>query len=233
MKPAPKVAAFDVFGTVVDWHGSICEAVIDLKLEVSPSEFALAWRSLYQPAMAKVRQGQIGWTSIDVLHRQNLDQILDRFNINHLNESQKVELNLVWHRLRPWPDAVEGLHRLRKGMMICTLSNGNLALLADMAKAAGLPWDLILSAETYQRYKPDPESYRGLCKTWDIPGESLLFVAAHKDDLDAAYAATGCQTAFIVRPEEFGPQKGVDLGPEPRFTYHAEGFVDLAEHLGL
>jgi len=107
MKPAPSVAAFDVFGTVVDWHGSICQAVRDLKLEVSPSEFALAWRSLYQPAMAKVRQGQIAWTSIDVLHRQNLDQILDRFNIRHLSEAQKVDLNLVWHRLKPWPDAVE------------------------------------------------------------------------------------------------------------------------------
>ena len=233
MKPAPSVAAFDVFGTVVDWHGSICQAVRDLKLEVSPSEFALAWRSLYQPAMAKVRQGQIAWTSIDVLHRQNLDQILDRFNIRHLSEAQKVDLNLVWHRLKPWPDAVEGLQRLRKGMMICTLSNGNLALLANMAKSAALPWDLILSAETYKHYKPDPESYQGLCKTWDIQGESLLFVAAHKSDLDAAQAATGCQTAFIVRPDEFGPEPQENLGREARFTYHAEGFIDLAEQLGL
>jgi len=233
MKPSPRVAAFDVFGTVVDWHGSICRAVIDLKLDVSPSEFALAWRGLYQPAMAKVHEGRIGWTSIDVLHRQNLDQILDRFNILHLSEAQKVELNLVWHRLKPWPDAIEGLHRLRKGMMICTLSNGNLALLANMAKSAGLPWDLILSAETYKHYKPDPESYQGLCKTWNIQGDSLLFVAAHKSDLDAAHAATGCQTAFIVRPDEFGPEQQANLGPEARFTYHADGFVDLAEQLGL
>jgi 2-haloacid dehalogenase len=118
-------------------------------------------------------------------------------------------------------------------MMICTLSNGNLALLANMAKSAALPWDLILSAETYKHYKPDPESYQGLCKTWDIEGESLLFVAAHKSDLDAAQAATGCQTAFIVRPDEFGPEPQENLGREARFTYHAEGFIDLAEQLGL
>jgi len=229
----PKVAAFDVFGTVVDWHGSICEAVEALKLDVSPSEFALAWRSLYQPAMARVRQGEVGWTSIDVLHRQNLDQVLDRFKIEHLSAAQEHALNQVWHRLKPWPDAVEGLQRLRKGMMICTLSNGNLALLAHMAKSAGLPWDLILSAENYRHYKPDPKSYQGLCETWDIDGASLLFVAAHKDDLDAAYAATGCKTAYIVRPREFGPVQRVDLGQEARFTYHAEGFIDLAQQLGL
>ncbi|NCV26001.1 MAG: haloacid dehalogenase type II, partial [Betaproteobacteria bacterium] len=152
----PKVAAFDVFGTVVDWHGSICEAVEALKLDVSPSEFALAWRSLYQPAMARVRQGEVGWTSIDVLHRQNLDQVLDRFKIEHLSAAQKHALNQVWHRLKPWPDAVEGLQRLRKGMMICTLSNGNLSLLANMAKFGSLPWDLILSAEVFKHYKPDP-----------------------------------------------------------------------------
>lgn len=233
MKLLPKVAAFDVFGTVVDWHGSICEAVQSLGLEVEPSAFALAWRQLYQPAMAKVREGRIGWTSIDVLHRQNLDQILERFGIEHLTELQKIELNKIWHRLKPWPDSVAGLHRLRQGMMICTLSNGNLALLANMAKAAGLPWDLILSAESYRHYKPDPQSYQGLCETWNIDGESLLFVAAHKDDLDAAYAATGCQTAFIMRPLEFGPQQAENLEFEARFTYHAHGLTDLALQLGL
>lgn len=233
MKSLPKVAAFDVFGTVVDWHGSICKAVSSLELEVDPSAFALAWRSLYQPAMAKVREGRVGWTSIDVLHRENLDQILDQFKIRHLTELQKVELNKIWHRLTPWPDSVEGLQRLRMGMMTCTLSNGNLALLAHMAKAAGLAWDLILSAETYRHYKPDPQSYQGLCKTWDIEGDSLLFVAAHKDDLDAAHAATGCQTAFIVRPEEFGNSESKDLRPESRFTYHAHGLKDLATQLGL
>ena len=221
---------FRSFGTVVDWHGSICQAVRDLKLEVSPSEFALAWRSLYQPAMAKVRQGQIAWTSIDVLHRQNLDQILDRFKIRHLSEAQKVDLNLVWHRLKPWPDAVEGLQRLRKGMMICTLSNGNLALLANMAKHAGLPWDLILSAEVFRHYKPDPETYLGVAEIFDLQPSEVMLVAAHEDDLDAAKAC-GLQTAFVERPDEYGIGVTVPKGDLQRFTYSARDFNDLADQI--
>lgn len=229
----PKVAAFDVFGTVVDWHGTIVREVESLGLGVNGSDFALAWRDLYRPAMAKVREGRIGWTSIDVLHRQNLEEILRRFGIRHLSEAEKRSLNRVWHRLEPWPDAVAGLGRLRRGMMICTLSNGNLALLANMAKASGLPWDLIVSAENFRRYKPDPASYQGLCALWELSGEELLFVAAHKDDLDAAHAATGCRTAFVCRPQEFGPRGRSDLQRESRFTYHASDFHDLAHQLQL
>lgn len=229
----PTVAAFDVFGTVVDWHGTIASAVDQLGLGVDGSDFALAWRDLYQPAMARVREGRIGWTSIDALHRENLEAVLRRFAVHHLDEAAKQALNRVWHRLDPWPDAQAGLERLRRGMMICTLSNGNLALLAHMAKAAHLPWDLIVSAENFGCYKPDPACYQGLCKLWDIPGHALLFVAAHKDDLDAAHAATGCRTAFVCRPQECGPRGRHDLDREERFTYHARDFLDLADQLGL
>jgi len=230
---APAVAAFDVFGTVVDWHGTIVREVQRLGLAVDGSAFALAWRDLYRPAMAKLREGQREWISMDILHRENLEAILQDFGIQHLNDAEKHELNLIWHRLEPWPDAVSGLERLRRGMMVCTLSNGNLALLAQMAKSAALPWDLIVSAENFRHYKPDPRTYQGLCALWDIKGEELLFVAAHKDDLDAAHAATGCRTAFVCRPKEFGPRGRGDPDPEPRFTYHAQDFHDLADQLGL
>jgi 2-haloacid dehalogenase len=230
-KPRPKVLAFDVFGTVVDWHGSIADEVIRLQLPVDPHLFAGAWREGYKPAMARVRSGELGWTKIDDLHRLILDQVLAKFDIGFLSENQKRDLNLVWHRLRPWADSVEGLSRLKQQFTIVTLSNGNLSLLSNMAKNAGLPWDLILSAEVFRHYKPDPETYLGVAACFDIQPEEVMLVAAHKDDLQAA-SSYGLQTAFIERPREFGPtHQRNDLHKEGWIDYHAIDFNALADLL--
>ena len=230
-KPLPKILAFDVFGTVVDWHGSIAAEVARLQLGIDPNAFASAWRDGYKPAMARVRSGELGWTKIDDLHRLILDQVLDQFGVDSLSEAQKVDLNLVWHRLHPWQDTVEGLHELKRHFTIVTLSNGNLSLLANMAKNAGLPWDLILSAEVFRHYKPDPETYLGVAATFDVKPEEVMLVAAHKDDLVAAHAL-GLQTAFIERPTEFGPTHlRDDMHREEWVDYHASDFKDLAKQL--
>jgi 2-haloacid dehalogenase len=230
-KALPKVLAFDVFGTVVDWHGSIAAEAARINLPVDPNVFASAWRDGYKPAMAKVRSGELGWTKIDDLHRMILDQVLQQMKIETLNEAQKQDLNLVWHRLKPWTDTVEGLTRLKKQFTIVTLSNGNLGLLANMAKNAGLPWDLILSAEVFRHYKPDPETYLGVASTFDVQPEEVMLVAAHKDDLAAA-SKLGLQTAFVERPREFGPtHQRNDLQVEEWVDYHASDFNALADQL--
>lgn len=228
--PRPKVLAFDVFGTVVDWHGSIAAEVDALKLGVAGSEFARAWRDRYQPSMHEVRTGKMPWTRIDDLHRRNLDEVLAHYRITSLDETARRSLNRAWHRLAPWPDAVAGLHALGSMFTLCTMSNGNLALLANMAKHAKLPWDLILSAEVFRHYKPDPETYLGVCEVFGIEPAEMMMVAAHKDDLRAAQAC-GCQTAFVARPHEFGTGVHVDTSPDPKFTCNASDFLDLARQL--
>ena len=228
MNPKPKVLAFDVFGTVVDWHGSIAAEVMRIGLPVDPHAFATAWRKGYRPAMARVRSGELPWTKIDDLHRIILDQVLAAFEITSLSEEQIKHLNLVWHRLHPWPDTVEGLVRMKKQFTLVTLSNGNLGLLANMAKNAGLPWDLILSAEVFRHYKPDPETYLGVAQTFDLLPNEVMLVASHKDDLEAAHQC-GLQTAFIERPFEFGTSFiRDDLHHEDFTNFHAKNFIDLA-----
>ncbi|ODT37186.1 MAG: haloacid dehalogenase, type II [Lautropia sp. SCN 70-15] len=229
--PLPKVLAFDVFGTVVDWHGSIVREVSALRLPVDPGQFAIAWRAGYRPAMARVRSGELGWTKIDDLHRMILDDILVKFGLEDMDEAMRRHLNLVWHRLDPWPDAVEGLRRLKSKFALCTLSNGNLGLLADMAKRAGLPWDLILSAEVFRHYKPDPEAYLGVCEVFDVAPAEMMLVAAHQDDLAAARAC-GCRAAYVERRFEFGPTLPKDVSPDPANDWHATDFLDLARQLG-
>lgn len=231
MNKSPKVLAFDVFGTVVDWHGSIAAEVANMELQIDPDAFATAWREGYRPAMAKVRSGQLPWTKIDDLHRMILNDVLKTFKIDSLSETQIQHLNLVWHRLNPWPEAVEGLSKLKNRFTIVTLSNGNLGLLANMAKNAGLPWDLILSAEVFRHYKPDPETYLGVADTFNLSADQVMLVAAHKDDLVAAHAC-GLQTAFIERPWEFGKNHlRDDLQVESFTNYHAKDFLDLARQL--
>jgi len=232
MNTKPKVIAFDIFGTVVDWHGSIAAEVQRLKLPVDANAFATAWREGYQPAMARVRSGELPWTKIDDLHRMILDGILEDFALTTLSESEKQHLNLVWHRLNPWPDSVQGLTQLKSKFTIVTLSNGNLSLLANMAKHGSLPWDLILSAEVFKHYKPDPETYLGVAHIFDLKPHEVMLAAAHKDDLLAAYHC-GLQTAFIERPDEFGiGHIRQDLHQESFTNYHAKNIVDLATQLG-
>ena len=227
----PSILAFDIFGTVVDWHGSIAREVDAMGLGVSGSDLALAWRAGYKPAMERVRSGELGWTLIDDLHRMILDGLLDRFGIVHLDEAQKKHLNKVWHRLDPWPDSAEGLRRLKSRFTICTLSNGNIGLLANMAKRAGLPWDCILSAEVFRAYKPDPATYLGVARVFDVAPQEVMLVAAHHDDLAGARAC-GLGTAYIERPLEFGPGRLKDVSPQPENDLHAASLLALADMLG-
>lgn len=228
---APKVLAFDVFGTVVDWHGGIAREVQALRPNTDGDAFALAWRAGYQPAMRRVMSGELGWTLIDDLHRIILDGLVGQFGLADLTEAEKKHLNKAWHRLQPWPDVVAGLTRLKTRYVICTLSNGNLGLLADMAKGAGLPWDCILSAEVFRAYKPDPATYRGVAKVFDVAPADVMLVAAHQDDLAAARAC-GLQTAYIERPAEFGAARPKDIAPDAANTRHARDFLALADQLG-
>lgn len=222
-----KVLAFDVFGTVVDWHGSVAREVDRLGLGVSGNEFALAWRAGYKPAMQKVMSGELGWTLIDDLHRYILNDVLVQFGVDSLDEQQKRDLNRVWHRLDAWPDTVEGLTRLKSRYIICTLSNGNLGLLTEMAKKAGLPWDCILSAEVFKKYKPDPGTYLGVASVFDLAPEEVMLVAAHHSDLAAARAC-GLKTAYVERPMEYGASQVKDVSPRPENTLHAESIIHLA-----
>ncbi len=238
MKPelaAVKALAFDVFGTVVDWRGSIAREVRTLAkdqgLRVNAAKFSDAWRAGYRPAMNRVASGELPWTKIDDLHRIILDEVLARFKITALTEAEKTHLNFAWHRLKPWPDAVRGLKRLKKRFTIATLSNGNVALLNNMAKHAGLPWDLILSAEIFHHYKPAPEAYLGAADILGLKPGEVMMVAAHKDDLRHA-AQQGLKTALVLRPLEYGKGKHPDLSPEPAFDINARDFNDLADQLG-
>lgn len=227
---------FDVFGTVVDWRGSIIREGRALgkrkNIDVDWSAFADAWRAGYRPAMQRVRSGELPWTHIDVLHRMILDELVDRFALKKLSEADKVQLNKVWHRLRPWTDAVRGLKRLKNGVIIGTLSNGNVSLLANMAKFSKLPWDVIFSAELFRHYKPDPETYLGAAELLGLKPSQLMLVAAHKDDLLAARKC-GLATAFVPRPREHGPGVAGDHSHDKRFTLNADSFIELAELLGL
>lgn len=230
-----KALTFDVFGTVVDWHGSVAREVRALAakkgLRLNAVKFTRAWRAGYKPAMDRVRSGDLPWTKIDVLHRMILDDVLAQFRAAHaLTEAEKVELNLVWHRLKPWPDTVRGLKRLKKRYIIATLSNGNTGLLVNMAKNAELPWDCVFSSETFHHYKPDPETYLGAADLLDVKPEEVMMVASHKHDLRAA-AKHGLKTAFIKRPHELGRNNNPDLASEPEFTVNAESFIDLADQL--
>jgi 2-haloacid dehalogenase len=225
---------FDVFGTVVDWRGSIIREGMALgrrkKLKVDWPEFADAWRAGYRPAMARVRSGELPWTKIDDLHRMILDDLLPRFRLGRLSADEIAHLNRVWHRLQPWPDARAGLAKLKRRHVIATLSNGNMALLTNMAKHAKLPWDCILSAEVVRHYKPDPETYLGAADLLGVKPGELMMVAAHKDDLHAARAC-GLKTAFVPRPREYGAQAKPDVSREPAFDFHARDFNDLARQL--
>lgn len=225
------ILAFDIFGTVVDWHGSITREVAALYPQVDADAFALAWRAGYQPAMQRVRSGELGWTLIDDLHRLILDELLPKFGLNALTEAQKQHLNKVWHRLDPWPDTVAGLTRLKTRHTICSLSNGNIGLLTNMAKRAGLPWDCVLSAEVFRAYKPDPATYLGVARVFDVAPSDVMLVAAHQDDLAAARAC-GLRTAYIERPLEFGAKHPKDVSPDAANTFHAKSLVHLAEQLG-
>jgi 2-haloacid dehalogenase len=230
-----KALTFDVFGTVVDWRGSIIRAMsafgAERGLRADWAAFAEAWRALYQPTMERVRSGELPWTKLDVLHRMNLDQLLERFNLTGLSEDELDHINRVWHQLDPWPDVVAGLTRLKSRYIIAPLSNGNVALIVNMAKRAGLPWDLVLGAEIARHYKPQPEAYLNAVDLLGLTPENVMMVAAHNSDLVAA-TSCGLRTAFVARPQEYGPAQQTDLRAEHDFTVVADDFGQLADRLG-
>ncbi|MEM7404822.1 MAG: haloacid dehalogenase type II [Pseudomonadota bacterium] len=230
-----KALVFDVFGTVVDWRGSIAregEAVWRARgVDVDWAAFADAWRGLYQPSMERVRSGDRGFVKLDELHRENLDQVLADFGVTALDEASKQDLNRIWHRLDPWPDSVSGLTRLKSRFTIGTLSNGNIALMVNMAKRAGLPWDVILGAEVSRQYKPHPDAYLNTVAALGLDPAECMLVAAHNSDLKAA-GEQGMQRAFVPRPDEYGGVRPPELEPELDFEYVAADFNDLADQLG-
>jgi 2-haloacid dehalogenase len=232
--PPVKALIFDVFGTVVDWRGSVIRAGEELgrkkNLDVDWATFADEWRGRYAPSMDRVRRGELPWTNLDALHRASLEELLEEFGIEGLSEEEIDHLNKAWHRLDPWPDSVAGLTRLKERYVISTFSNGNVALLTDMAKRAGLPWDLILSAELVKHYKPDPETYLMAPNLLDLRPHEVMLVAAHPSDLRAAQTH-GLRVAYVLRPLEWGPDAESEE-PDPSFDLVIEDLVELAEKFG-
>jgi 2-haloacid dehalogenase len=234
VKESITALAFDVFGTVVDWHRGIREEAAALAgrhgISGDWSRFANDWRAGYPRAMDRVRHGELPWSRIDALHRMILDEIAPRHGLAALPEPDLAELNRAWHRLPAWPDAVPGLALLKRKRIITTLSNGNMSLLVDMARHAGLPWDCVISAELFRHYKPDAEAYLGCADLLDIAPGELMLVACHPSDLRAA-RRQGLRTGYVSRPLEAGPGMAAPAIEDGEFDLMARDFIDLAAQL--
>ncbi|WP_028222635.1 haloacid dehalogenase type II [Paraburkholderia oxyphila] len=230
-----KALVFDVFGTVVDWRSGVArEAQAFLNRHApgfDPFEFADAWRREYSPAMEEVRSGRRPYVRLDVLHRENLVKVLNRLGVTGVPDAQIDALNLAWHRLDPWPDAVEALYRLKQRFIIAPLSNGNIRLMVDIAKRADLPWDAILGAEVVRAYKPSPQVYRETVEILGLEPAELCLVAAHNGDLAAA-RRLGLSTAFVARPTEHGAHQTTDLTAEQAWDFVVDDLLQLAGQLG-
>ena len=230
-----KAVVFDTFGTVVDWRSSITE---DLRafgrrkgIDIPWERFVDEWRTAYKPGMDAVRGGVWPWTRVGEIYRSKLEAMLPKYGIDTLTEDEKSYLNHAWHRLNPWPDSVAGLARLKKRYVISTLSNADVGCLVDMAKHAGLPWDLILCAEIFRHYKPDPEIYQGAIELLNLGPDEIMLVAAHNYDLRAA-RSHGMRTAFVRRATEYGPTQETDLGAEEDWDIVVNDLLELADALG-
>jgi 2-haloacid dehalogenase len=231
-----KALVFDVFGTVVDWRSSLIADFTAWSAQrgivADWAGLVDAWRQAYVPAMDEVRHHpERGFLKLDILHRRSLERLLAEFGIKGLTDDDLQYLTFGWHRLKPWPDSVAGLARLKTKYIIAPLSNGNVALLTNMAKFAGLPWDLVLSAELFAHYKPDPETYLGAARLLSLPPEQVMMVAAHNNDLAAAQAL-GLKTAFVPRVAEYGPLQKIDFGATGDWDIVAADFGGIADRLG-
>lgn len=228
-----KALAFDVFGTVVDWRTSVIREGQFLTatkgVQLDWPKFADEWREGYRSGIARIRRGESKWANVDEIHREKLDELVRTTKIRGLSPADLEHFNLVWHRLMPWPDSVAGLTRLRARYIVSTLSNGNVSLLVNMAKNAGLPWDCVLSSEMSGHYKTDPEVYQTGARLLGLKPHEVMMVAAHANDILAARAA-GMRTAFIMRPLEFGPTRKADEPPAADVV--ATDLLDLATRLG-
>jgi 2-haloacid dehalogenase len=232
----PVAIVFDTFGSVVDWRSSL---IADLTAYGSSKGVTAdwpalvdAWRAAYQPSMNRVRTGQQPWTKLDVLHRASLDHLIAEFGVKGLSEDDLVHINLGWHRLHPWPDSVPGLTRLKSRFIIGPLSNGNVALLLNMAKFSGIPWDMIFGSDLFQHFKPDPETYLGVARMLDLRPDQVIMAAAHNGDLGKAREC-GLLTAFFPRPAEYGPNQKRDYAAEQDWDIVATDINDLATQLGV
>ncbi len=228
---------FDVFGTVVDWRNGVSRAVAPFlkrhELHVDPQTFADQWRGLYQPSMQRVRSGERPFVTLDVLNRENLETVLSRHaaDFGRIPEAELVELNKAWERLDPWPDAVAGLTRLKRKFSIGPLSNGHIALMLNLAKFGGLPWDVIVGAEVAGTYKPQPQTYLKSAQAVGLAPEAVAMVAAHNSDLAAA-RAQGFKSIFIKRPHEHGPGQTSDLAAEQDWDIVVDSLTEAAAALG-
>jgi 2-haloacid dehalogenase len=235
MSKEPVAIVFDTFGTVVDWRGSLITELTGFGKErgihVDWSALVDAWRGAYQPSMERVRSGELPWTKLDGLHRMSLDRLIEQFGIGGLTEEDRRYINLGWHRLEPWPDSVPGLTRLKTRFIIGPLSNGNVSLLTNMAKRAGLLWDMVFGSDLFGHYKPDPETYLGVCRLLDLEPGQVMMAAAHNHDLAAA-RKLGLMTAFFARPKEYGPHQSRDFKAEQEWDIVAEDIEDMAGKLG-
>jgi len=230
-----KALTFDTFGTVVDWRSSIINDLSafgrERGLNVDWAAFTDEWKTAYKPGMDKVRSGEWPWTTVDGIYRKALEAMAPRYGLDRLDAAALRHINRVWHRLLPWPDAAAGLSRIKKQYLISTLSNGDIACLANMAKLGGLPWDVILCAEIFQHYKPDAEVYLGAIRLLGCEPHEVMMVAAHNYDLGAA-RSYGMRTAFVARPTEYGPGQKSDLTAEESWDIIAADFGELATALG-
>lgn len=230
-----KALVFDVFGTIVDWRRGIAREAEPFLRRYAPGldafDFADAWYREYFPSMAEIRNGRRPYVRLDVLHRENLIRVLTDSGIAGVSDLEIDQLNLAWHRLDPWPDAVEALHSLKRDFIIAPLSNGNIRLMVDMAKYAGLPWDAILGADVVRAYKPSPEVYLQTVDILGLEPAELCFVAAHNADLAAA-RRLGLTTAFVVRSNEHGPHQKTDLKAEDAWDFIVDDLNQLARRLG-
>ena len=232
----PQALIFDVFGTCVDWRGSMTREGVELgqRLGIEGVDWvavADAWRGQYQPQMETVRSGQRPWMTLDVLHREALETVLAQFGLENIPAAERDRFTDGWRRLDAWPDVPPGLQRLRGGYLLAPNSNGNIALMVRLARWANLPWDAILGAEIAHGYKPQPEVYLRSVEALGLQPAQVMMVAAHNGDLHAA-AACGLQTAFVPRPQEHGPGQTSDLASDGDFTRVATDFNDLAAQLG-
>jgi len=232
--PRVKVLLFDVFGTLTDWHGSIRRTVQDLLgargVDVDAAAFATAWRAEYQGAMEDVRSGRLPFCKLDVLHRRNLDRVLSAFGLDSVDEATRQQLNFAWHQLDAWADVSPGLARLGRQYRLAPCSNGNISLIADLARRHGWRWDAITGAELARDYKPKAIVYRTAADAFDCAPHEALMVAAHSSDLAAA-AAAGLRTAFIARPDEHGPGVGETVA-SVAVDLSTDSLLGLADALG-
>lgn len=228
-----KALLFDVFGTLVDWRTSIIReaqaSLTPLGVAIDWAAFADAWHERYRPAMDEVRSGRLPFTTLDVLHRRNLDAVLENFGLTFVDESARSALSRAWHRLDAWPDTAPGLARLRTRYWLAPCSNGNISIMVDLARRNGLIWDAVLGAEVARDYKPQPIVYLSAAAAFSCAPEQTMMVAAHSYDLAAA-AAVGLRTAFIARPDEYGPGKGERAASGP-VDLSASGLTELADRL--